>query len=178
MNVVFWRMRGLTMWAAGSLLLAGLAGCTGGVDDMPDIAEVYGTVTLDDEPLPDATVHFQPEEGRPSYGRTNAEGYYELYYKPGQEGAMIGEHTVSIRTYQEGSPGEPEIPEKVPAQFNARTELTRNVASGGNEFNFELDSEGEIIQPVAPEGGGGYGGGGYGNESYGAKEGLDPVKKE
>lgn len=128
---------------AGILVPAFLVclGCGGG-----DVGYVGGTVTMDGAPLPDALVTFQPEGGRPSYGRTDQSGRYELIYTRDEKGAVPGKHTVSISTLQEGDPdeGTESVPEKVPAKYNTNTELTREVEPGPNEFDFDLSSEGKI----------------------------------
>jgi hypothetical protein len=117
-------------------------GCGGG-----DVGYVEGTVTMDGAPLPDAIVTFQPEGGRPSSGRTDENGYYELIYTRGKKGAIPGKHTVTISTLQEGDPdaGGESVPEKVPAKYNTDTELTADVKAGRNDFDFDLSSEGEIV---------------------------------
>src|SRR5688572_704144 len=77
------------------LLLGPLAGCG---QSGPQLAPVSGRVTLDGQPLDAAEVLFQPDEGTgsPSYGYTDENGRYELGYKRGVKGAMVGSHTVSI----------------------------------------------------------------------------------
>src|SRR6478672_13610229 len=61
------------------LLLVALAGCG---QSGPQIAPVHGHVKLDGQPLANADVQFQPEGSqRPSSGRTDAEGRYDLMYK-------------------------------------------------------------------------------------------------
>lgn len=56
------------------LCLILLAGCGGG---RSDLGHVHGVVLLAGQPLPDATVVFQPDAGGPaSFGRTDAEGRY------------------------------------------------------------------------------------------------------
>ena len=116
-----------------------VAGCGGGG---PDLIEVTGTVTLDNRPLADASVEFQPEEGgSPSYGTTDENGRYELVYGVGKPGAMIGKHVVRITTYQMESTGEGDptiVPERVPPQYNSQTTLSEEVAPGRNEINFDL----------------------------------------
>lgn len=130
-----------------SMLVVGLAGC--GSDT---IGYVEGTVTLDDQPLEGALVTFIPEEGgRPAYGRTNADGWYELTYTRKEKGALIGTNSVEINTESEGDPDaenpafRKSVPERIPAKYNVNTELTAEVESGSNTFNFDLSSEGEII---------------------------------
>ena len=130
--------------AVAGILIPALLVCLG--CGASDVGYVEGTVTMDGSPLPDAMVTFQPESGRPSYGRTDANGRYELVYTRNEKGAVPGKHTVSISTLQGGDPdaGGELVPEKVPAKYNTRTELTREVQAGSNEFDFELSSEGEI----------------------------------
>lgn len=146
----------------GVLVLTSLL-CLGCGDSGPDRGYVEGTVTMDGEPLPDAVVTFQPEDtGRPSYGRTDENGEYELQYTSDKKGALVGSHRVSISTHErggsaEGGYGADEAggakgsPEKVPAQYNYDTELRETVESGNNTIDFELSSEGEI--KVETEGG-------------------------
>lgn len=124
------------------LLPLGLAGCGGGG---PDLGRVEGTVTLDGSPLEGALVEFQPnEEGVPSYGRTDASGQYELQFGVNQPGAMVGTHTVRITTGGMESTGEGPavaVPERVPAQYNIQSNLTREVESGKTTIDFELSTQ-------------------------------------
>ena len=130
----------------GSAALLVLLGC-GGVDG-PDLGQVTGTVLMDGNPVSNAVLVFQPEHARPSYGRTDAEGKYELYYTDEKPGATIGEHRISITTGEEGDEdsGQAGQKESIPAKYNIRTELTREVAAGENTIDFKLDSEGQIVE--------------------------------
>ncbi len=116
------------------LLLAVLIGCSGG----SQVAPVKGRVTLDGHPLENADVTFQPDGAqRPSIGRTDANGQYELAYKRGQPGAIVGEHTVRIYVSSELVPNPPHIP----AQYDTHSQLRRKVEPGQeNVFNFDLRS--------------------------------------
>src|SRR6476646_8422363 len=81
------------------LLLAAAAGCGKGGKQ---IAPVHGRVTLDGQPFVNADVTFQPDGAqRISTGRTDAEGRYELAYKRGQMGAIVGPHTARISVSKE-----------------------------------------------------------------------------
>lgn len=117
------------------LLLTTLAGCgTGG----PEIVPVSGRVTLDGRPLENADVVFQPAgANRPSSGRTDKDGLYQLMYKRGIEGARVGEHTVFITV----SPEVVRKPPRIAAKFNTQSELHREVKSGQNEFDFDVTTE-------------------------------------
>ena len=131
--------------------LAVCAGCGGGPSDTPELGTGHGTVKLDGQPLPKATVRFTPvETGRHSTGETDDNGYYELQYTQRDEGALLGKHKVSIRTYR--SEDDEVTPEKLPTKYNTETTLEAEVKSGSNEINFEdLKSDGEIIQPEDAE---------------------------
>ena len=69
-----------------SLSFVFLSACGGG-SDTPPLGTVTGVVTLDDKPLSDAEVTFQPEKGRPSLGKTDSEGNYTLVYTASDNGA-------------------------------------------------------------------------------------------
>jgi hypothetical protein len=138
------------------LMLPVCLGCLGG--NVPDIGYVEGVVTLDGQPLPNAVVTFQPQNARPSYGRTDQSGRYVLVYTKGNEGATLGKHRVAISTQSDGDPDAdppiPSSPEKVPARYSqmSQTELTADVKPGRNKVDFDLTSEGEIVQEEEEEG--------------------------
>lgn len=80
------------------LVIASTMGCSG--DDR--VATVQGTVTLDGEPVGDASVTFMPKEGgRPAFGITDADGTYRLTTFKDGDGAMIGEQLVTITAVDE-----------------------------------------------------------------------------
>src|SRR5262245_18967580 len=91
-----------------------LSGCGGGPKDLPDIAPVTGTVTLDDKPLEGAVVTFQPETTRQSSALTDAGGKYQLSFNQTLKGAAIGKHTVRISKRSDPSKGPnlDQLPEK------------------------------------------------------------------
>ncbi|MEX2308070.1 MAG: carboxypeptidase-like regulatory domain-containing protein [Pirellulales bacterium] len=113
-----------------------LAGCREGG---PEIAPVSGRVTLDGRPLVNADVSFQPDGAqRASGGRTDADGRYQLMYKRGQEGAIVGEHTVRIWVSREIVANPPHIP----ARYDTESELRREVKAGENNvFDFDLKTD-------------------------------------
>jgi hypothetical protein len=103
-----------------------------------DFGAVSGRVTLGGEPLAGATVEFQPEEGAPAYGITDDDGRYTLRWSADQGGAPVGPVKVRITSFQES---EPKIKERVPARYNRKTELVREVESGSQTFDFELEAK-------------------------------------
>jgi hypothetical protein len=118
------------------LLLAVFSGCS---QSGREVAPVTGRVTLDGQPLASADVSFQPEGAqRASSGRTNADGRFQLMFKRGQPGALVGEHTVRISVSREIVRNPPQIP----ARYDTQSELRREVKGGEeNVFDFELSSD-------------------------------------
>ena len=102
-------LRARRIRSLAALLLAGpaclvLSGCGGG-PDLPPLAEVSGTVTLDDKPLPRGMVQFVPDKskgttGAPAVGNIDSQGRYTLR-TAGVEGAVIGHHKVRVEARQE-----------------------------------------------------------------------------
>ncbi len=106
----------------------------------PELAPVTGRITLDGEPLEKADILFQPDGSKPpSSGRADAAGRYELAYKRGIMGGSVGPNTVRITISPDVVPNPPNIP----ARYNTDSELTREVKSGPNEFNFDLTTNEE-----------------------------------
>jgi len=114
--------------------VAFFAGCT---KTGPELAPVTGRVTLDGKPLENADIVFQPDGSKPpSSARTNADGRYELAYKRGVVGGMIGSNSVRITVSSELVANPPTIP----ARYNTESELKKEVKAGHNEINFDLTS--------------------------------------
>jgi hypothetical protein len=73
-------------------VLFAFAGC--GKGDYPDMARVTGTVTYKGKPVPNMMVNFMPTEGRPSWGKTDASGKFEMIYDSDYKGVKMGHHKV------------------------------------------------------------------------------------
>ncbi|MBX3438597.1 MAG: hypothetical protein KF861_13980 [Planctomycetaceae bacterium] len=135
---------GCCVWMIG---LCVLMGC-GGKGDRPKLGTVTGTVSMDDQPLPNVWVFFNPTGGgRTSMGRTDEYGTYELMYLEGAKGANLGSHQVVIMTYHEDeieemklNTGKPVI-DPIPARYNSKSELTAEVKEGKNVLDFPLKSQ-------------------------------------
>jgi hypothetical protein len=128
-----------------SALLIAAGGC--GQSSGPELAPVAGRVTLDGQPLAGAQIMFQPEAagGSPSYGATDQDGRYELGFKRGVTGAMIGWHSIRVDMSREvaGPDGKVVRPKPLPPRYNVKTELREEVKPGEeNEIDFELTSGG------------------------------------
>jgi hypothetical protein len=127
------------------LALLGLAGCG---PSGPEIAYVSGRVTMDGKPLPNATVLFIPENGRPGVGRTDASGNYVLNFAENRQGAIPGKSSVRITTLRDAEQDDtgksvPGSPETVPARYNSNSKLEFTVEPRKkNVANFDLESGG------------------------------------
>jgi hypothetical protein len=139
-------------WVFGTLFFCAI-GCGG-----PSFVPVSGTVTLDDKPLPNATVGFYPLGAKPgapslnSSGKTNDKGEFTLSAAlSNNKGAVVGKHRVSI-TLEPDLIGTSDLPAnklpkggkppKMPAKYQGEgSELTCDVPSGGkSDANFSLKS--------------------------------------
>ncbi len=117
------------------LVLFSMAGC--GSPTRPALGTVHGRVTMDGKPLKEAGVAFRPlaKDGRESIGITDDNGEYMLIYLRDIQGAAVGMHQVRITTALNGRA------ETVPACYNAKSELQKEVKRGDNEISFELKSK-------------------------------------
>ena len=124
-----------------------------------DLSTVQGTVTLDNAPLENALVVFEAADKTFSYGLTDSSGRYELMFNSQEAGALKGSKTVRIWTSR-GVPGAaeaggggddpdgvkdeagavPAAAERVPAKYNAQSELTATVQNASETIDFDLRS--------------------------------------
>lgn len=125
--------------ACAAMCLSVLTGC----EDGPAVAPVTGTVTQNGEPLAQAEIEFQPDQGAPSYGETDEMGRYTLMYQTDREGALLGHHWVSVSSKGEVTDPKTDmtvnVPEKVPANYNDETELEYEVVPGRNVFDIQIE---------------------------------------
>jgi hypothetical protein len=137
-----------------AVLLAAAAGTFGGCgSDGPELADVTGTVTRDGKPLSGINVEFQPQTGRPSAGRTNDAGEYQLQFTSEQAGALLGQHQVHIVS----------VPPLPPPDFQGQMTMRVSdvvsvewpkpvtVERGGNTVNFELSEVEEKKESSPPQ---------------------------
>ncbi len=124
----------------GAVSLSVFSGC----DNGPVVSSVRGKVTLDGNPLPNATIVFTPETGRSSLGRTNDDGEYKLLFSPEKDGALVGTMRVRITVAEEYTDSRDRSrmrPELVPAKYNEKSELVVEVEPKDNVIDFDLQSK-------------------------------------
>ena len=145
------------------LLFSLVLGCGG--RKWPPTNKTTGTVTLDGQPVEEATVSFFPKGGfKPANGKTDSAGRYEMTTFNANDGAMTGSFGVSIAKYPEvkiettleGTPWTEDMESDEPPEVDKPIEnslpekyadaetsgFTATVVEGdGNVFNFELTSK-------------------------------------
>ena len=86
------------------IVLPFIAGCSGG-QDRPDLCQVKGTVTLDGEPLAEASVIFEPQSQstpadakymRSSDAITDAQGVFQMSTYGDKDGLPAGKYKVAV----------------------------------------------------------------------------------
>ena len=128
--------------------------CGCGDSDAPTMASVKGTVLYNGEQLEGAVVLFTPlTVGQTARGITDAQGRFQLSTSSDNDGAVIGNHLVTISKREqydapEQDPDRPPIPDTrpppkslIPEKYGQvrespfKSEVT---ADGENDFKFEL----------------------------------------
>lgn len=71
----------------------GLVGCG---NSGPQVVQIDGLATRGGKPVPFLTLNFTPEQGRPSWGVTDADGKFDLKYTDQQQGGVVGKHKVFL----------------------------------------------------------------------------------
>lgn len=117
-----------------TVALIALAGCSEEGPDMPDLGQVHGLVTLDSKPLPNVTVYFKPDSGRPSLGKTDSAGNYVAKYRIDKEGVKVGPNHVHLEW------GIDDSGPAIPPKFGAKSDMKLDVKGGDNEFNIDAVS--------------------------------------
>ena len=134
----------------GPILLLSLlvfTGCdTGGVEGR---GEVLGTVRLDEQPLAEGSILFQPTGGNsgPVAGATIQDGTFHI---PAKTGPPIGLNRIEVNAVKKtgrkipaplpGSGMMDELVEAIPDHYNKQTTLQSDIKQGENVIDLELDS--------------------------------------
>jgi len=154
--------KALAFAAIFTLAVSPLAGCgdSGADYSKVELLAVSGKISLDGQPLADAVVTFDAPDGQFAYGLTDASGSYSLRLDSEKSGCTPGPKTVRISTTRkiiglnatesEGSAevgegnaesGRGAVADKVPARYNAQSELKADVSASQRTFDFALQSK-------------------------------------
>lgn len=117
------------------ILALAITGC--GRSDLPELGRVEGTVTLDGKPIPNAAVGFYPlSGGRQALAIIDQDGHYDLTFVDGYSGAKTGMNEVTVFWPDGSTPTA-----RIPAKYNAKTELKFDVKPGKNTYDIALESK-------------------------------------
>ncbi len=126
-----------------------------------ELISAGGTVTLDGEPLADAVVTFDAEDGQFAYGLTDDSGRYQLHFDSVKMGVTPGKKIIRISTTRkilglnteedggggaeaatEGAAAEKLThKEEVPDKYNRHSELKEEVTPDKTTYDFDLKSK-------------------------------------
>lgn len=116
----------------------------------PETSEVTGKILFKGQPVPCGRICFWPKGGRPALSEIAADGSYVLRSFEKADGAIAGEHRVSIKATRvhfarEGATSSKDVVvERLIPQHFERPEtsgLTATVRSGKNTIDFDLPGE-------------------------------------
>ena len=115
------------------------SGCGPDRTGVPPLAPVAGMVTLDGKPLSGIGVVFTSETGHSSFGKTDANGRYELGFVRGLKGGIIGPSRVWLdgKSGLEHPPGS-DFRDPIPPRYGPNGELRAEVVAGPNTIDFSL----------------------------------------
>lgn len=123
-------------------LLCLIVGCGRGT---PRTMPVTGVVIFQGVPLAEADVAFTPKGGRPATGRTDAAGRFTLTTFKTDDGAVIGQHVVTVCKHVKKDSNATGVyadyAQVTPVHFGRPSESPLRadvVPKGRNEFTFDI----------------------------------------
>lgn len=132
-------------WLCVAVALFALLPLTGCGGDTPKVYRVTGAATRGGKPIPNLSVNFLPEVGRPSFAQTDSEGRYKLGFTREIEGALPGKHKVVVAV-PIGGPGPTAAIsnadlQAILAKYGSRekTALEVQVTKDGQDIELKLD---------------------------------------
>ncbi len=141
----------------GAVVVLGLSAWLGCGQSRPEMASVGGKITYQGNPVATGRIVFHPVDGRrPAMAAINEDGTYQLTTFDTKDGAMVGEHVVTIKStrtvggapvdeFSEAPPDAaavepPKLQWLVPEKYSRKdtTPLKATVKDGKNVINFDL----------------------------------------
>jgi hypothetical protein len=125
-----------------SVVLVGLlAGCN---SSRYEVAPVHGLVKLNDKPFPQGSIVFSPvakgedaNPGKPGTAKIQEDGTYRLSTFSKDDGAVLGEHWVTIIAHDEDN-----LPDGVPEFARIQVPEKKTVTAGkDNQIDISLSRE-------------------------------------
>ena len=139
-------------WMVGLLNFAAVVGCGQGDKQL---VPAGGIVLLDDKPIPAAYVTFIPKSGRSASGQTGADGAFRLGTYKESDGALTGQHQVTVMA--RGEAVEQSSTEGISVKVRGKSQIPvvyENTATSGivfeiapgkeNRFEIKLSSKPQV----------------------------------
>lgn len=120
----------------GALAFVGLAA---GCGSRENLAPVEGIVRLNGAPLSRGIVTFLPQAGRSASGAIGNDGTFELGTYDKADGALVGQHQVTI-TATQGPTGPPNFDVDRPSAPAPQAVVPARYAVAGNGLTFDVKS--------------------------------------
>jgi hypothetical protein len=145
-------------YALAPILTLAMIGCSKRYDDLPR-EPVAGTVTMDDQPLPEALIQFTPtgdtkltgasvpiKDGQFSIPREDGlvPGTYKVFISHAEVKQVTAKPKSKVKMPVSSIPSRTTEmgPEQIPARYNSKSELTAEIKPGGaRDLKFELQSK-------------------------------------
>ena len=147
------------LWLFG---ISGFAGCHQGWEadyTKLELVTISGRVTLDGQPLANATILFECPDKTFSYGQLDDGGNYTLMFNSEKRGVLPGPKIVRIKTGKAEEEPIAELKEKInrlrpdkkssiPACYGSRSTLAVIVGNNSRTLNFDLKSDCSVKGPT------------------------------
>jgi hypothetical protein len=111
-----------------------------------ELAPVHGTVTVDDKPLVECKIRFAPiasganvNPGKAAYGTVKPDGTYRLTTIDSGDGAVVGEHWVTVFNIEE------ELPDGVP-EFGRLSVPQKVAVVAGKDNRIDIKLTKEVVR--------------------------------
>jgi hypothetical protein len=111
----------LQLALAGSVVCMAILGCNrgGGGSSGPPVYPVTGVVKLKGQPVVGADIIFSLKDGSASsFGRTDANGKYELTTRKSSDGALPGDYLVAISKTDDAAQAQTFVPQEDSKNYN------------------------------------------------------------
>jgi hypothetical protein len=127
------------------LLMGGVLGCGSG--SPYELAPVHGRLTVKQRPLAGAKVMFAPiakddqsAAGKPAVGLTDSEGSFTLTTYSDGDGAVVGEHWITVFAPEAAAPNEsaPGDPASTEPKYKRLTLPQKQVVAAGQENAIDI----------------------------------------
>ncbi len=118
--------------------------CVAGCGHGDGLMQIGGGVTYDGQPVKNGTISFLPPDGNgPTAAAIVTDGKYSVKVAPGKKQVRIeGFKVVGQRHYVPNDPTSPmvDVQEQIlPERYNAKSTLTREIASHAATYDFVLE---------------------------------------